>query len=126
MLYQLLVTLFIIISLLLILLILIQKSKGSMGLGSMGGGSQMLFGGSSGQDFLQKATWILAACWLALSIGAALVRTNLEQTSRYVTTTSQPASVPVEAPAAAQPVEQNQAPQEAPVSQPTESTQTPA
>lgn len=45
---------------LLVLLILIQKGKGSLGLGSgFGGGSQMLFGGSGGQDLFQKVSWIL-------------------------------------------------------------------
>ncbi len=55
-------------SLLLILIILIQKGKGSMGLGNLGGGTQMLFGGSGGQDLFQKTTWILGAIFMAGSL----------------------------------------------------------
>lgn len=87
MLYGLIVTLFVINALILILLVLIQKTKSSMGLGSMGGGSQMLFGGSSGQDFLQKATWALGFSLLFLSFAGAILRNKLTQTSRYVSAT---------------------------------------
>lgn len=68
MLYGLLLTLFIIMCPLLILFVLIQKGKGGMGIGSMGGGSQMLFGGSGGQDFFQKATWTMGAIFMAGSL----------------------------------------------------------
>ena len=93
-----------------------------MGLGSMGGGSQMLFGGSSGQDFLQKATWILGASFLILSIGTALLRTNLEQTSRYVTGTSLPAA-PQQAPANLPSDKQPGAPAQQPVEQPAQNSE---
>ncbi len=53
---------------LIILLVLIQKGKGNMGLGSMGGGNQMLFGSSGGQDIFQKTTWILCALLLVGSL----------------------------------------------------------
>ena len=53
---------------LLILIILIQKSKGGMGLGSLGGGTQMLFGGSGGQDLFQKITWVLGTIFMAGSL----------------------------------------------------------
>lgn len=49
-------------SVLLILIVLLQKGKGGLGLGGLsGGGSQMLFGGSGGQNLFQKVTWILGA-----------------------------------------------------------------
>ena len=62
--YGLLVSVYIFICVLLVLLILIQKGKGSMGLGAFGGGTQMLFGGSGGQDLFQKITWGLGAAFL--------------------------------------------------------------
>ncbi|MBV8660999.1 MAG: preprotein translocase subunit SecG, partial [Candidatus Dependentiae bacterium] len=53
---------------LIILLVLVQRGKGNMGLGSMGGGNQMLFGSSGGQDIFQKTTWILCALLLVGSL----------------------------------------------------------
>jgi len=44
MLYGFLVTLYVLVCILLIIIILIQKSKGSMGLDSIGGGAQTIFG----------------------------------------------------------------------------------
>lgn len=74
MLYGFLITLFIISCLLLILLILIQKGKSSLGLGSLGGGSQMLFGGSGGQDLFQKVTWGLGAFFMIGSLVLAIMK----------------------------------------------------
>ena len=45
-----------------------------MGLGSLGGGSQMLFGGSGGQDVFQKATWVMGAIFMIGSLGLALMK----------------------------------------------------
>ena len=59
-----LMTLFVILCLLLVLFILIQQDKGDMGLGGISRGSQMLFGGSGGQDFFEKATWAMGALFL--------------------------------------------------------------
>ena len=83
-LYGLLVTVYVLVCLILMLVVLVQKSKGSMGLGSMGGGSQMLFGGSGGQDIFQKTTWVLGTLFMALSFGLALMKTKEMQTFRYV------------------------------------------
>ena len=74
MLYGLLVALFVFISFLLGLIILVQPGKGAMGLGSLGGGTQMLFGGSGGQDLFQKITWILGAIFMAGSLVLSLMR----------------------------------------------------
>jgi preprotein translocase subunit SecG len=74
MLYGLLITLFIIVCLSLIFLVLVQKGKGSMGLGSMGGSTQMLFGGSGGQDLFQKITWTLGACFMGGSLVLGLMK----------------------------------------------------
>jgi len=72
--YGLLVTLFFILCVLLILIILIQKTKGGMGLGSMGGGTQMLFGGSGGQDLFQKMTWVMTALFMGSSLLLAMIK----------------------------------------------------
>lgn len=77
-------TLFTLSCILLILLVLIQKGKGSMGLGSMGGGSQMLFGGSGGQDLFQKMTWILGAIIIAGSLGLSWLKMQQQQNSPYL------------------------------------------
>lgn len=67
---------FSIVCILTILLILIQKGKGSLGMGNIGGSNQMLFGGSGGQDFFQKLTWFFGAILLAGSLGLALLKTK--------------------------------------------------
>jgi preprotein translocase subunit SecG len=79
MLYGLFLTFYFIICILLILIVLIQKSKGSMGLGSIGGGTQMLFGGSGGQDVFQKITWILGGLFMAGSLLLALMKSHQAQ-----------------------------------------------
>jgi len=72
MLFGLCAVLFILGTLFMILLILMQKGKGGMGLGSLGGSNQMLFGSSGGQDLFQKATWILGAILIFGSLGLAI------------------------------------------------------
>jgi preprotein translocase subunit SecG len=72
MLYGFLMTLFTINCFLLILIILIQQGKSSMGLGAMGGSTQMLFGGSGGQDIFQKTTWFMGAIFMIGSLLLAL------------------------------------------------------
>lgn len=74
MLFGLLVFLFVIICLMLIFLILLQKGKSSMGLGSLGGGTQLLFGGSGGQDLFQKTTWTLGALFMGGSLVLAMIK----------------------------------------------------
>lgn len=76
MLFGLLVGLFIVVCLLLVLLVFLQKGKGSLGLGSMGGGAQMIFGGSGGQDVFQKTTWVLVALFLFGSLGLSIYKTH--------------------------------------------------
>jgi len=83
MLYGLLVTLFVFVCFLLILVILIQQGKGGLGLGAMGGGAQMLFGGSGGQDIFQKITWTLGAIFILGSFGLFLLGSRQAKYSRY-------------------------------------------
>lgn len=74
MIYGLLVSFFVLLCFFLVLLILIQKGKSSMGMGGFGGGSQLLFGGSGGQDLFQKATWILGALFMGGSLILAMMK----------------------------------------------------
>jgi len=103
MLFGLLVTLFTFVCFLLVLIILIQQGKGSMGLGSLGGGTQMLFGGSGGQDIFQKITWILGAIFMIGSLVLALMKTAGGTGGRLIgrapTTQQAPARTGVPAPA---------------------------
>ena len=95
MLYGILVTLFIVLSVFIVLIVLAQKSKGSSGLGGLGGSSQTLFGGSGGQDVLQKTTWICAGLFMVGSLGLALYKTHLSTTSRYVIDMEAPMESPM-------------------------------
>ncbi len=72
---------------LIVLLVLIQKGKGNMGLGSMGGGNQMLFGSSGGQDFFQKATWILCGLLLFGSLSLSVLKGKYGKSYSSVTYT---------------------------------------
>jgi len=74
--------LFVLLSIFLVLFILIQQSKGDMGLGSLGRGSQMLFGGSGGQNFFEKTTWVMGALFMAGALGIGIYMTKSEETSR--------------------------------------------
>ena len=71
-----LMTLFVITSLFLALIILVQQGKGDMGLGSLGGSTQTLFGGSGGQGFFEKLTWFLCAIFLLGSLGLSLLKSK--------------------------------------------------
>ena len=83
MLFGFLVVLFTFSCILMIMMILIQQGKGNMGLGSMGGGTQMLFGGSGGQDIFQKITWVLGAIFMIGSLVLALMKTQ-ETKTRFI------------------------------------------
>lgn len=84
-----LMVLFVILSLFLSLLILIQQGKGDMGLGSMGGGSQLLFGGSGGQSFFEKITWIMGAIFIFGALGLSIIRSQEHGMSRLKSVTVQ-------------------------------------
>lgn len=81
MLFGLLSFLFALCLIVIILLILIQKGKSSIGLGNIGGNNQMLFGGSGGQDFFQKLTWVLGAILIFGSLGLAIWKAKESGTS---------------------------------------------
>lgn len=71
---SLLTSLFTFLCLLIILMVLIQRGKSSMGLGNMGGGNQMLFGSSGGQDIFQKITWVMCVLLLSGSLTIAILK----------------------------------------------------
>ena len=107
MIFGLLITLYVIICIFLILIILVQKGKGSMGIGNLGGGTQLLFGSSGGQDLFQKITWVLAAIFMASSMFLAIMKTrNSKEFTKYTIAQKQAlaaqANTPVEPVQAAQ------------------------
>lgn len=87
-LYGFLVSIYTFICLLMVLLILIQKGKSSMGLGQMGGATQMLFGGSGGHDIFQKITWVFGAIFMIGALGLSIMRVHISKQSRYLPTKS--------------------------------------
>jgi preprotein translocase subunit SecG len=74
--------LFVLLALFLVLFILIQQGKGDMGLGSLGKGGQMLFGGSGGQDFFEKATWVMGALFMVGALAITILKTKEAEKSR--------------------------------------------
>jgi preprotein translocase subunit SecG len=78
--YTFLMILFIFLCVFLALFILIQQGKSDWGLGSMSG-SQILFGGSGGQGFFEKTTWILGAIFILGSLGLAILKSKENRAS---------------------------------------------
>ena len=88
--YQILVILAIIVAVLLILIVLIQESKGG-GLASGFSSANALAGVRKTTDFIEKATWTLAAALVVISVltvyttpdesNSATVITNMKQTA---------------------------------------------
>lgn len=76
MLFGLMVFGFVLLCFALTLIIFLQKGKGSMGLDALGGGSQMLFGGSGGQDLFQKTTWVLVTFFMAGSLFLSIMKSR--------------------------------------------------
>lgn len=74
---------FIILCFLMTFIIFLQKGKGSLGLGALGGGSQMLFGGSGGQDLFQKITWVLLALFMFGSLSLSIMKSRAS--AKYMT-----------------------------------------
>lgn len=70
-----------------------------MGVGAFGGSSQLLFGGSGGQDLMQKITWALVALLMVSSLVLSLMKSVSYRKSRFlkenVPNVYVPASTPV-------------------------------
>jgi protein translocase SecG subunit len=75
---------------------MIQQGKSSTGFGAFGSSSQMLFGGSGGQDILQKITWVLGALFMVGSLVLSLARTNLQESAGYLTPKAEERTLPFE------------------------------
>jgi len=116
MLVGLLIALLAIDALLLIFIILIQKGKGSMGLGALGGGTQMLFGGSGGQDLFQKITWILGTIFMAGSLTLSIMWSRSAGKSISVSQPLPTRSIPAQQPSAPAPQQSAPAVPETPAS----------
>jgi protein translocase SecG subunit len=78
---SLLTSLFAFLCLLIIFMVLLQRGKSSMGLGNMGGGNQMLFGSSGGQDVFQKITWVMCILLLSGSLAIAVLKAKYRGSS---------------------------------------------
>ena len=75
--YGLLMTLFVCLSAFLGFIILLQQGKGDTGLGGGASqGGQLLFGGSGGETFFTKLTWICGALFIGGSLLLALYSTK--------------------------------------------------
>ena len=74
--------LFVLSALFLAIFVLIQQGKGDMGMGSLGGSTQMLFGGSGGQTFFEKTTWILGAIFMFGALGLSVLKSREIRSSR--------------------------------------------
>lgn len=86
MLYGLLVTLFVFLSLFLALIILVQKGKGGLGLGHFSGSTQLLFGGSGGTDLLQKITWVCGSIFMVGILALSILKVHTVQKSTILPT----------------------------------------
>lgn len=84
MLYGFLLTLYLINCFLLVIIILMQKGKSSLGFGTIGGGAQMLFGGSGGQDLFQKITWVLGSIFIVGAMFLSLMKSSEYKKFKYL------------------------------------------
>ncbi len=106
-----------------IALILMQHGKGAdagAAFGGGGAGSASLFGASGGANFLSRTTGVLAAVFLASTLGLAYFG-NLRATTPGSGSVLEGSVLPVQSPAAAQiPDSAGSTPVPAPVTAPTE------
>lgn len=91
--------LFFLLCFLTVLIILIQRGKGNMGLGNVGGNNQMLFGSSGGQDIFQKITWIFLALFLGGSLSLSIIRARNTKSVRSSTSYQMPSQEDLSFPA---------------------------
>lgn len=84
MLYGFLLTLYLINCFLLVIIILMQKGKSSLGFGAIGGGAQMIFGGSGGQDLFQKITWVLGSIFIVGAMFLSLMKSSEHKKFKYL------------------------------------------
>lgn len=110
--YTFLMVLFVILSALLAIVILIQPGKGDMGLGSIGSGSQILFGGSGGRSFFEKVTWVMAALFILGALGLSMIKSKERQSSSLLDFKANASSAPKQPLHPLNPAPMNSAPEE--------------
>lgn len=99
--YTLIVVLILIVSVLLGLIVLVQNSKGG-GLVSNFGGANQVMGVRQTTDFLEKATWTMAAILVVLClISSVTIPKNVKSGDAFQSEIAKPMEAPV-APAAAE------------------------
>jgi len=96
MIVSLLTAIFIFASLILGILVMVQQGKGDMGLGPLSSSTQALFGGSGGQTFFQKLTWILGFIFVFGSLGLTVLKMRQLDTSRIVVAQKAESAVPTQ------------------------------
>ena len=84
--------LFFLLCFFIVLIVLVQRGKGNMGLGNVGGNNQMLFGSSGGQDIFQKITWIFLALFLSGSLILSVIRARTTRATRSSISYQMPSS----------------------------------
>ncbi len=73
---------FVLLCVLMLTTILIQQSKGEIGFGAAPSkGTQLVFGGSGGQEFFEKTTWFLAVIFLTSCVGFAYYQSKEQSRS---------------------------------------------
>ena len=82
MLFGFLMTIFICLTVFLAILILLQQGKGDMGLGSLATSSQAIFGGSGGQEFFERLTWVLGIIFIAGSLLLSVMKSSQSVSSK--------------------------------------------
>lgn len=75
--------LFALLCVLLVLLILVQKGKSSLGIGSISGNNQMLFGGGGGQNLFQKITWGMGIILILGSLSLSTMKYKKNQANVF-------------------------------------------
>lgn len=104
MLYGLLITLHLIVSLILIFMVLVQKGKGADIGAAFGGASATVFGPRGAQSFLAKLTTSAAIIFMVTSLGLALTKSKRASVMEGVKQEqSQQAPVPLAPPVEAPP-----------------------
>lgn len=94
MLVSFLVSIFVFLSIILGVLVLLQQGKGDMGLGSLSNSTQTLFGGSGGQTFFEKLTWILGAIFILGALSLTVLKQREQDTSRITVQKKAPVTPP--------------------------------
>ena len=69
-----------------------------MGIGHLGGGTQMLFGGSGGQNIFEQVACVLVALFMFGSLGLSVLRTKTSLTSKYAHAQTAQQNAPKQAP----------------------------